>query len=146
MGENEILDEKRGYAVKSLEDYIVKYKDELDQQDLEFLIRYLYLLKHGDSRPVPLDTEDNIFEIIQDLKALSISLKEGSYTSICHSRFERMVDIFDTVSKKNIKTEDLSDASYELDKLFIENDMPLRKNSTLINRINNYDNDHKLRY
>jgi len=76
-------------------------------------------------------TEVDIKILIDDLSNLNNNIKSGELTSISFHRLERELKLFDTI----LNSGDLDEISYELDKLYIENDMGVRKNSTLSKKL-----------
>ena len=109
-------------------DYIKNNKSNLKKQELNFLLNYASILKEKNLENA---TEVDIKILIDDLSNLNNNIKSGELTSISFHRLERELKLFDAI----LNSGDLDEISYELDKLYIENDMGVRKNSTLSNKL-----------
>ena len=109
-------------------DYIKNNKSNLKKQELNFLLNYASILKEKNLENA---TEVDIKILIDDLSNLNNNIKSGELTSISFHRLERELKLFDAI----LNSGDLDEISYELDKLYIENDMGVRKNSTLSKKL-----------
>lgn len=108
--------------------YIKNNKLNLKKQELNFLLNYASILKEKNLENA---TEVDIKILIDDLSNLNNNIKSGELTSISFHRLERELKLFDAI----LNSGDLDEISYELDKLYIENDMGVRKNSTLSKKL-----------
>lgn len=122
------MTEKTKYAYDYIVNYIKNNKSKLDIEELKFLLKYVSYLNKVDLDNV---AKADINLIINDLKKLHKHLSESTLTSVSFSRLEKEIKLFDSI----LQNKNLDDISYELDKLYIECDMGVRKNSTLVKKL-----------
>ena len=111
-----------------LTEYIRNNKDVLSKNELRFLINYA--IKVNDQN---IENVENVSykNLTDDLIKLNNTIKSGELTSLSFERLERLLYLFDRLLNKD----NLDDISYDLDKLYLENDMPVRVNSTLVHKL-----------
>lgn len=74
---------------------------------------------------------ETIEDILEDLKKLNVKLKTSANTSIVSERLAREIQIVEQIGQYYKNGTNLEKISYELDKLYLESDMSVRKNSSL---------------
>lgn len=70
-------------------------------------------------------------DILRDLATLNRKLKTSANTSIVSKRLEREMEIIEQIGEYYKSGKNLEKISYELDKLYLESDMSIRKSSSL---------------
>lgn len=101
----------------------------LDKKKKRILISYATQLNKYN---IENKENENIKEILEDIKKLNIHLKTQSNTSLALERFERVLNIFEKLlDVQELNDDELKAISYELDKLYMEMDLKIRKNSSL---------------
>ena len=65
---------------------------------------------------------------MEDLKALNENMQKGELTPLSYKRLGKEFQLFERL----LSGDSLEDISYELDKLYVDNDMDTRKKSSLI--------------
>lgn len=113
-----------------IKEYINENKEILDKNDLKLLSKYAYEIKEKNIENVNVI---NIKDIIKDLNNLNNNIKNTDNTSILKNRLLNEVSILDDL----YNGADLNDVSYELDKLYLLSDLPVREKSSLIYKLKN---------
>lgn len=127
------MNNKKNNSYNYIINYIKNNKDLLDKDELKFLLLYAAELK---LRGIKNLNKVNLKLLIKDLTFLNKKIQSGKLTSISFKRLERELQLFEDI----LNNVDLDKVSYELDKLYIENDLGIRENSTLVKNLhNNYD-------
>ena len=122
---------KKNDSYNYIANYLLEHKNDLPEEELRFLINYLAKLRE---QGIENKLNPNKKDIINDLARLNQEMKSGELTSLTFDRLERELVLYN----KLINNEDLVDISYELDKLYMENDMPIRDNSVLVRKLKDF--------
>lgn len=81
---------------------------------------------------------ENISDMLCDLRYVNNILKLQNQTTLNFERFQKLVDIFQMITDfYNSKEINLEEISYQLDKLYIDMDLKVRKNSCLSYNLEN---------
>ena len=81
---------------------------------------------------------ENISDMLCDLRYVNNILKLQKQTTLNFERFQKLVDIFQMITDfYNSKEINLEEISYQLDKLYIDMDLKVRKNSCLSYNLEN---------
>ena len=118
-------------------DYIRKNRELLSSDEYLFLIEYSVKLKKQD---VPDNESISKEQLLIDLIEINDYIKSGELTSLSFERLKKELGLF----KALLEDEDLEKISYDVDKLYIENDLPIRSSSVLINTLKNNENDREI--
>ncbi len=113
---------------KFIKEYINKNKDILTDLDIKILSKYAYEVCKQNIENV---NKINKKDIIDDLNYLNNKIKDTDNTSILKDRLTREVEILNKI----YNNEDIDDISFELDKLFLSSDLPVREKSNLIYKL-----------
>lgn len=111
---------------------IIEYinnNSDLEKNKKRFLISYATQLNEYD---IENKETENVKDLLQDIKYLNFYLKIQKTTPISLERFEKLLNIFERLLNiSNLDDYDIKEISYELDKLHMDMDLKVRKNSSL---------------
>lgn len=123
-----------------LKTYLINNKNKLSKAELSFLLYYLYKLKNDNIEFKTSVSED---DLLSDIDFLISYIEQGELTLINEKRIDRLKKISDLLLFfKNSKIEEkyinniyLNDISYDLDYMYAQFDLPIRKNSTIVTNL-----------
>ena len=107
--------------------YIKENISNLDPGDLKFLLEYRAKMSENEKEKMAKGKNERL--IYHDLSTLANAIEKGDTTSIKYKRLKELLAIYQDITKGK----DLDEISYKLDRIYMELDMGVRKNSTLIN-------------
>lgn len=105
-------------------------EEEVSAERRRYLIHYATKLYKQNLENVE---KENIKDIFNDFNTLNNTIKICNDTSINKKRISEMFEILEKINSylENPKLEIIVEISDKLDKLYLDSDMPLRKNSSL---------------
>lgn len=133
--ENDNLD---NYSL--LKKYLINNKKKLSKSELNFLLWYLYNLKNNS---IEFKTSINEDDLLNDIEFLISYINQGELTLINKKRIDRLTKLSELlhyfkvseIEEKYINNIYLNDISYDLDYMYAQFNLPLRKNSTVLTNI-----------
>lgn len=123
------MEEIKNESYDRIIQYIKENKNYINEEDLKFLLRYARSLK---IRNYQNKQDLSIKEVLDDMSALNETMRQGELTHLTIDRLKREMELIEAL----ISGEDIDVISYELDRLYVENDMGARKNSSLSYKLN----------
>ena len=115
---------KNNYSSKDIIDFIRENKDTLKEEDIKFLLYYYRELNKDRN----ISGECNLEIILEDTKKVKEYMDSINNSEIVKERYNDL----DTILEKIEKKEDINKISYLLDRLYYENNLPVREHSNLI--------------
>lgn len=114
-------------------DMIRAYIDsgEISEGERKFLINYMGKMKR---RSEPL-TDINVENVVDDVRKLNQFLQDSDDTILVKLRINKELDIINTLSEGINDKEKLVEASYQLEQLYYQSDMPIRNTNTVLKKI-----------
>lgn len=106
-------------------EYIRENRNNITEAELRLILRYIRSIRINNINVDPNITEKSVLE---DLKALNENMQKGELTPLSYKRLGKEFQLFERL----LSGDSLEDISYELDKLYVDNDMNTRKKSSLI--------------
>ena len=106
-------------------EYIRENRNNITEAELRLILRYIRSIRINNINVDPNITEKSVLE---DLKALNENMQKGELTPLSYKRLGKEFQLFERL----LSGDSLEDISYELDKLYVDNDMDTRKKSSLI--------------
>ena len=106
-------------------EYIRENRNNITEAELRFILRYIRSIRINNINVDPNITEKSVLE---DLKALNENMQKGELTPLSYKRLGKEFQLFERL----LSGDSLEDISYELDKLYVDNDMDTRKKRSLI--------------
>lgn len=100
----------------------------VDDGEKRFLINYATQLYKNNIENVEIESIEDVYE---SLKKYGETLKYMEDTSFTRMRINDVINILQEISVSKIDDELIKDVSYKIDKLYIQSDLPIRKNSSL---------------
>lgn len=100
----------------------------IDDSEKRFLINYATQLYKNNIENVEIESIEDVYE---SLKKYCETLKYMEDTSFTRMRINDVINILQEISVSKIDDELIKDVSYKIDKLYIQSDLPIRKNSSL---------------
>ena len=112
-------------------EYLYK-NNNIEEDDRIYLIHYatqLYKNKLENSKE---ETLNDIYDSLKYyLNYYNTNLTQINETSITIERINSVITILEKICSKNITQEDINVISFQIDKLYYESDLPIRKKSSL---------------
>lgn len=123
-----------------LKTYLINNKNKLSKAELSFLLYYLYKLKNDNIEFKTSVSED---DLLSDIDFLISYIEQGELTLINEKRIDRLKKISELllffknnkIEEKYINNIYLNDISYDLDYMYAQFDLPIRKNSTIVTNL-----------
>ena len=114
-------------------EYITKNQNLMPEERRQLVHYALQLNKEN----VLLEKEESFENVFEDFKRLNEYMKYSNYTQITERRFNDMRMILGYINQyvSNHNSEIVNKISSELDKLYLEMDLPIRKSSSIENKI-----------
>ena len=119
---------KNEKIIEDLVEYMKNNKHNISYEEIRFLLGYIRKLKE-----TKVEVDENVTPktIVSDLKLLRNRIESGDLTKLSFERLNKVLELFERL----IDEDDLDDISYEVDRLFFLNDMDVRKNSTIAQKL-----------
>lgn len=107
----------------------------INSQEKRILVKYATQLYKNDIENIE---AESVYDIIKALKCITEELKKGTDTNIFADRLKKITLIFSSLCDvMDSKKSDLSSISYEVDKMYLDLDIKIRKTSSLSYNLNN---------
>lgn len=120
--------EKNNVSYKKIIDYIKNNKN-MSEEKRRMLINYATQLNLNN---IENKQEEKIEDLFNDLEVLTDYLKNCNETSIVAERLKKELKIFEMINVYyKEKNDDFSDISFELDGLYLDTELKIRRNSSL---------------
>lgn len=120
--------EKNNVSYKKIIDYIKNNKN-IPEEKRRMLINYATQLNLNN---IENKQEEKIEDLFSDLEVLTDYLKNCDETSIVAERLKKELKIFEMINVYyKEKNDDFSDISFELDGLYLDTELKIRRNSSL---------------
>ena len=110
---------------------IIKFinsETDISEEDRRYLIFYATQLYKNNVENVVDESMQDIYDSLRELSTMLINCADNSIT---YRRINDIVDILQKISSPSVESEILREASYKIDKLYCDFDLPVRKNSSL---------------
>ena len=119
--------------VNLIMEYVTKNHNLLPEERRELVHYALKLNKEN----VMSEKEDSFENVFEDFKRLNEYMKSSNFTKLTERRFNDMRKILEYIKKyiREPDSEIVDEISRLLDKLYLEMDLPIRKSSSIENKI-----------
>lgn len=126
-------------------DRIINYiynTPELSQEDKRFLLHYASRLIMNKVENAP---DESIEEILDGIRSFNETMKRSVRTSIVEERIEREIHLLNMINEYYKGNDNKEQIGYELDKLYLESDMGIRRSSSLSHSLEKKDTKSRSR-
>lgn len=126
-------------------DRIINYiynTPELSQEDKRFLLHYASHLIMNKVENAP---DESIEEILDGIRLFNEAMKRSVRTSIVEERLEREIHLLNMINEYYKGNDNKEQIGYELDKLYLESDMGIRRSSSLSHSLEKKDTKNRSR-
>ena len=107
----------------------IKSEQNISSEKQRQLVKYATLLYVNDVENVE---QESINDIAQSLKCIALELQKGTDTKITSNRLKKTAILISLLCDcMDSETLNLSEISYEVDKLYLDLNLPIRKTSSL---------------
>lgn len=103
----------------------------VSESEKKFLVNYMAQMSRCSEEP----TETNFFSIVNDIRILNDYLEGSADTSLVKDRINKELGIVSSLATGLHDKEKLLEASYALEKLYYESDLPFRNTDVVVRKI-----------
>lgn len=103
----------------------------VSESEKKFLVDYMAQMSKCSNEP----TETNFFSIVNDIRLLNEYLDGSADTSLVKDRINKELDIVSSLATGLNDEEKLLEASYALERLYYDSDLPFRNTDTVVRKI-----------
>ena len=104
---------------------------EISEAERKFLIDCMIKMRRNEA---PL-SDVGVENVIYDVRKLNLYLQNSEDTSLVRARINKELDIISSLSEGINDEKKLIEASYQLDQLYYQSDMPFRNTNTVLKKI-----------
>ena len=115
--------------LEKIKEFVMHNK--VSESEKKFLVDYMAQMSKCSEAP----TETNLFSVINDLKTLNDYLDGSADTSLVKDRINKELSIVSSLASGLNDEEKLIAASYALERLYYESDLPFRNTDAVLRKV-----------